>query len=87
MFPKVLVLVLNSSFFPSPVLPPCVQGTFQADGQEVLWEEVMSLGAAPQSPSYQLQHMETLLKDASLEPLPYKREVKRKRRNRSGKVG
>ncbi|KAF3815430.1 hypothetical protein GH733_016812, partial [Mirounga leonina] len=51
-------------------------GTFQADGQEVLWEEVMSLGATPQSPSYQRQHMETLLKDASLEPLPYEREVK-----------
>lgn len=50
------------------MVPPCLQGTSQADGQEVLWEEVMSLGAAPQSPSYQLQRMETLLQHAFLEP-------------------
>ncbi|XP_004474224.1 zinc finger and SCAN domain-containing protein 31-like [Dasypus novemcinctus] len=47
---------------------PGFQGSSQADGQKVLWEEVISLGATQHSPSYQLQHMETLLEHDSLEP-------------------
>ncbi|XP_058410971.1 zinc finger and SCAN domain-containing protein 31-like [Diceros bicornis minor] len=47
---------------------PGFQGTSHAGGQEVLWKEVISLGAAQQSSRYQLQHRETLLKHDCLEP-------------------
>ncbi|XP_054348080.1 zinc finger protein 135-like [Pongo pygmaeus] len=50
------------------MVPNCLQGTSQEGGLEVLWEEVISLGAAQQSPCYHLQHIETLLKDDTLEP-------------------
>lgn len=50
------------------MVPNCLQGTSQADGLEVPWEEVISLGATQQSPCYHLQHIETLLKDDPLEP-------------------
>ena len=48
------------------MVPNCPQGTSQAGGHEMLWQEVISLRAAQQSPSCQLWHVETLLKHDSI---------------------
>ena len=74
----------QGTFFPSPMVPNCPQGAFQADGQEVLWEEVTSLGAGCQSPYDQLQHVETP-PSMTLEPHSLERGEE-KEEDLSGKV-